>query len=1033
MKDLVYYVDKITFELKELGEIQTNFQCAFTLDGTNDSGKIIIFNHSEKAIDPNTIIFHKSLVNWYIVSHDQVDRYANEVGFLYTHTLTLDGCIGLLNARDLTDCGCNQAKYTIREVIQKLFKLSTFEFAHNENLEYNIVSPYLDLTKKVDYVKTFENYTLLTALREFLDGYNCACKGRFFYEVDSAKWGDNKEHVYDFQLEIVSKTGNSENVYDLNDNTIFKDVQEKRNIDKNSFTKTTTSNGENVISVSTKTYPSVGTKRLTGTSETITPTTARLRLPSNIFNVNWIKLCIELQLTATIVYYSGGQQQATSSTQIGYKHGDSFYNQQQWDNIRKSISSWSMNGISDVREYLNEIHDNVFNIMEKGSCITLHNCDRYSPTTHNWIAPDTPSDFYFPIIRKNYGTDPNTYYGKLVLTPKEIKDSSKWGAYCAIGWERGKDYIEDFSALSPITALDYTRLDGYQSTDLRDETYNSSYRFINNTIIKSDGYFEIKMYLRDLTAISSSIRISNTTFIINYTPMTDMKIKYDNSSIGIDNSLYNQNGRLTDSNALSKMLLSTNKEMEFENLTRYSSFYINGLYQIPQVGDIVYDNDKLYVINHMSMECSPNEQSAVNQINYFVDVEYTLSRNIATKSLLVNPNTNVRDYGIPQNYNVKRKQLYRDIYELTHESYVNNEQPYLRLGKVLNLGTYYRDYGEHTAVIKIEYASAFGGDSSSSVDPQDTWYYQLNSTVYMLKKSLYEIIDFKDNNIIGYSALNVSSAFDVAKLLTGLTNMANTPVSYVDDNGNFKSISLAMCDNEHLTQIYFNYQDYHSTSVGLYNSSVFIDSEIFEGVTSQFTGAKDECDFMIEEVDYDKDALEVPVFEYSLQMRDSDDIIIGEEILTTKSSDYGYIYYYVIVNKGSCDNNRLPNRLYPQKETDGASGIDVAKFTITNDELKIKLYERLDIDFNDPQNNAYSTEVQISSLSLTNKEIAIVRATIDPNTTLLPIFPPNNPRPPFDGNHYNARNDLIMVIKNLEDMVVEDNEIVLAINNYKSK
>ena len=41
-------------------------------------------------------------------------------------------------------------------------------------------------------------------------------------------------------------------------------------------------------------------------------------------------------------------------------------------------------------------------------------------------------------------------------------------------------------------------------------------------------------------------------------------------------------------------------------------------------------------------------QTMLYDKGYYIDCEFTLSRKIAVKSLMTNPNTNIRDYGIPQ-------------------------------------------------------------------------------------------------------------------------------------------------------------------------------------------------------------------------------------------------------------------------------------------------------------------------------------------------------------------------------------------------
>ena len=245
MHDYVYYYDKDTFTKHQLGEIQKEFNISFVLDGTKDSAKINILNFSSIEIEPNTIVRHEATNTWWVVKHDKVTRYMNEQGYYYTHELELNGSIELLNARDLTDSGFNQNKYNVESFISRLISHTNFEFKKRYDLStpnergYKLtsVSGAISFSKKVDYVKTFENYTPLSALREFLDGYNCNIKLTF-------EERNNKLTIANF--DIVSKTGKVNS--DILDESVFREAEETKTIDKDSFGTTVISNAENVIS-----------------------------------------------------------------------------------------------------------------------------------------------------------------------------------------------------------------------------------------------------------------------------------------------------------------------------------------------------------------------------------------------------------------------------------------------------------------------------------------------------------------------------------------------------------------------------------------------------------------------------------------------------------------------------------------------------------------------------------------------------------------------------------------------------------------
>ena len=1038
MKDLVYYFDKETFIKYELGEIQREFSQSFVIDGTKDSAKIQVISYSEIKLTPNTILWHENTNTWWIVAKDKVEKYINESGFVYKHDITLDGAIELLNARDLTDHGYYQNRYTIRSFVERLFRMSTFEFKDSLNIDTGSGNFHsIDLDRNVDYIKTFENYTLLSALREFFDGYNCAIKLTFEIGEDS----DNNELLTGANFIVISKSGDMRyGVINTATSNPFNDVRELESVDKNSYGTTVISNAENVVSSITKTYPTTGYARLTGTTATLSPSNSRLRLPSNIFKVNWLRLCLEATFNINIYEYHG-----TSQVELDfngrYKQGNDSNNKEYWESLLSEIENKGFTHEQEILAYFEQIKPMFTDILDKATRITLYNNDRYDPLTQKFVNPVDPKEYYAPVIRKYYGLAPDTYLGKLVLCPKDLRDtldsSRKFGA---ISWERGRDYIENFECLSTEDDQDHTRLyNGYQDTDLRN---SQTYDF--DTIIGTGSeQAHITITFGDIK--TRDLRFNNTFFQINYVPMTDIKVKYDNGKVNLDSNMYNQNGKLNDSNSVSKLIHSHSKEIENPTLTRFGTYYnINPLF-MPRVGQIVVDSGSSYVINNVSYEFHPNEDG------YKVIAQFTMSLNVSTKSVLTSPNTNIRDYGIPQNYNVKRKQLYRDYYELTHTRESTNYTWYLPIEKVFNVSPNVKTYQEHIAIMKIEYDNAYGGNiqEGGSTNPNDTWYYQLNTTTYVLKKSIYEIVEFKDNNIIGYGVLNVSSGFDIGKLFDGLRDLVNTPVSYVDDNGCFKSISICMCTNEQTTDIYERYCEYmQTTNDNLYNSTPFIGADIYEGwgttplypVDTQ--GAVVRNDFKIIETDYYKDSVEVPVFEYSCQLGDSDDVEFGEDILKSTPSDMGYIFQAHLIPIGYVNQNSYLSQFssgdiqvrenvetneYNVDNPNMNSYREIAnacKIEIVSNEIIISLYDTMKVDSDGTIE--YGTLQPISTGgSFVNRELVIYRVPLNNEIVLegTTSYADISSMPV----------ELFMIVKNLQNAVVDENgKLHLQINYYKT-
>ena len=852
--DYVYFIENPikNGQLTLLGETQfgeQGFNMSFVLDGTKDSTKLQIVSYSiSNVIKPNSLVYHKNTQTFWIVSHDKVERYTNEDGFVYIHTLKLEGAFELLNARDLTDNGFNQNTYTIEQFVRRLFKLSNFEF-DDSDIIINFSSG-ISGNELIDYVKTYENYTLLSAIRDIFSGYNCIAKMTFGVNSDL--------QLTNAQLNIYENTGNASREIKTFANT-FKDVKEIKTMDKNSYANCVVSNSENVISTLTKTYPTIGGTLLSGTGHTTTSANAVIRLPSPVFKINRIDMFS--QLSIRIGFNSNNTHTGTIVIQNVSCDDDNNLKRK----LLEAIDKMRNNTYSAGTQLSNQIDDfenkvlNQFDLIkaefENMAKVSFYNDVSYNPINNNFSSPSGLVEF-------NVEESGGTVQKAVVLVDKETRDclqNPDQGIY----YERGSNLIRSFGF--------FTALSQYGDGKVR----------INKTA--KTIFYETKQDLYSIYSISVLIgnfdaygngsptinySMTDSTFRVEYIPMTDIKIKLDNNAIGRNIQLYNQNGKLTDAYALSRLINSYKTEVESDNITKYTMGY--DFNSMPQVGDIVLnENNDRYVINNVSLDFYENEEN--ESMGYYIVGEYTLSKNVATKSLMTNPNTNIRDYGIPQNYNVKRKQLYRDFYEFGFSVDPNADTNYyLPIQKIICVEPTPQNLIEHNAIIK-------------TIASDGTYYYQLATTSYLMKKSYYEIVDFLDNNIIGYGSQNKNTGFEISRPFDPTIKIINTPISYVDTNGQLVEIDIAFCTNDQITDIWQDYKETtaYSTNdtISLYNCSIIIPQQIYEGSSGNYQGAKDNCDFLIQETTYNKDALEVPVFEYCCQLDDTTEVEVGENIL----------------------------------------------------------------------------------------------------------------------------------------------------------
>lgn len=975
-KDLIYYYPKrININRDEieklLGEVQQNFNMGFTLDGTKDSVHFQVVSYTVgEALKPFTILYHNSTKTPWIVSHDKVVRYMNETGYMYVHEIDCLGLVELLNARDLTDCGFRSNKYTIENVLDKLFKLSNFEY------EYEISYQGIDQTQIVDYIKTFENYTLFSAIREFLNGYNCSIKAMFQIRQKAQPIS----YYIKFYFVVLSKNG-SDNYRKLSLDD-FKDVRETRNIDKNSFGTTVITNAQNVSATKVSVFPSVGTTRLSSQSNVVVNgegdvvETACIRLPSNAYKVNKLSLCsprFTIRLRKEPNTDITEMNITTAYDDYGIRHTLNILANRAENMFDENVKNIILNNIDKIIEYIKQITTYVF---YDDFLYDAMNDEFKSQTGKKLLK------FYNPAV---------FVYRNIILTDKITRDSLA-RPYEGIYWERGSNLIKGFEYF------------GYQnylakqiSTDYSIKGDSLAYSFNYD----GDTY---KLFIDDYDGVSQTMTFDpyDLQFIVEYIPMTDLKIKVDNNNKTRDIKLYNQSGKLNDSVSLSKLINSYSNEIESENIVRYGDYYV--IDDVPSVGQLVDVNGVDYMINSVSMDFYQNDQLTDDEVGYKIECEFSMSKRVAVKSLMVNANSNIRDYGIPQTNNVERKQVYRDTYQFSTDDDILNSPDYIDFKKLISFPVNYVDKNfDYMAFIRCKAENGFPTYTQGTTEPTGTTdyaYFQLQTTRFNLKKQIIYKINFNDNNIIGYDSQNVASGWSVNNLLYHKVNNINTPISYVDKDGELEGITVHLLPNNVVGEVYSQYAEDKQLLGYIYIAQrVYIDEDMYNIATGLM-------DFSIVEESYYKDALEVPVFEVCCQVVDNNSVVVGENIFDT-FEEFGndiaifYGYAYLPDNAVISENNAMlyatndfeyfyENILFFGYKLENTCSLEWD--TTQDNQLNINLYEESKSFTLEKYNRVYNfTRV----LPEEGKNIAIYRYVFNKN------------------NHTTLRKDLLFVIKDL--------------------
>ena len=812
-----------------IGEINNDYNLNFVLDGTKDNAKVEICNYNSNIIAPYTILKEEITNTWWVVKKDRVERHQNENGYFYIHQLELLGAVEILNARDLTDCGFNANRYTIRESISRLFRLANVDTEFSSVLFTSTNS--IDLDQTVTFTKTYENYTLLSALKELLNAYNCDLKIHF------NTLSGTPVYITSLQIDIYAKTGDSSaNPVELD--TAFNDVRELKELDSNSFGSVAVSNANNVIASNSITFPSAGWTRLSSdiyeidtfapdlplTNENARASAKNLfiRLPNDTFKVNYVDV--------TSVYDTAFVEIRKNGTRVGNSIpiiASNIIKTKQ--NILQEVQNI---GDTDFTDYVSSNIDEVASALVKIDIWRFYDGVIYNPQTHALTIPDNaPSDFKIIGVDNEGGTNQAPF----MLYDKDQRDhlhSIEEGFY----WERGTNKIGGWERFAITHGFDTKHL--FISDSLAQD--------VNNLFSYGEYTFASIETEQDITLWTIFARV-------NYIPMSDIKIKIDNDVDTHNIKLFNQTGKLTDGVAFSKRLESYSKEISSDNITRYNQTY--SFDDIYKVGTAFTSNGEIYVINNVSTNVIKSDTS------YFFDNEYTLSKQVAVKSLMVNPNTNIRDYLIPQTNNVVRKTLFRDYYtfDISH-TIPTNTFSYVDFS---NLGIFVQEpSGEDTFFVGITTTISNGSGYTN-------YYYQLSTSRFNLKKIKIYTLNFNDNNIIGYDCQNRWSGFNIQRLVNN-TKFVTVPIQYTDDIGEVYSLKLAYCTKDQTETAYKNLGDNYMSYC---STAVYINSTVYDEL-------EDESSFVVNFSGYRKDALEVPFFEYCIQFGDSNSVLVGDNVLT---------------------------------------------------------------------------------------------------------------------------------------------------------
>lgn len=815
------YRKENNFEQETFGYYQSGFNFCLTIDETKDSAKILVLTRNTNILAPNTIVKLEGINAWWCVKHDTMQRHNSESDYLYEHTIELQGAFEILNSRDLINCGFNVGHYYVEDVLNRLIALSNFELPVDFN--YNNV---LSALKVVDYLKTFENYTLASAIKEFLNGYNC---------IPKMVCGIYQNRITRVRIDIYSKSGLTDTP--LNE-SVFNEVSAVDSIDRESYATKVISNIQNCVGRYHIRYPRIGGACLVGETGNITYDTAsqaKLILPSKVYAVESITiygaLNIELSSSGHITRYI--TMTPDDLARKGEKARDDIV---EWlEDYGLSTSTINF-FISEWESYFNEAKTRGYRKIYSGGY---------------YDATDGTQHGDYCNINNRFSGTPS--YLKVYLNNERYAMNSDDYEHYVISWKQGSNEIKGFDFFKKAQGtFANNKMTSFISQSVS-RTFTNGGESFTLTIGTDENGSKLSLIDYTETSASNSYNYPHCLFSVDYIPMTDIKFKTDNKIDKEDTKLYNQNGKLVDSYAVSKLVNSYCKSIRDKELTRFGTYY--DFNDIPKVGARVGN----YVINNVSYDVYDNDNGG-----FLYKCQFSLNLYSACKSIMINANTNIRDYDCPQSNNIKRIQNYRDFIELSYEQ-VSNIPPYLNKEKLIHIDTDYIGIKDDLVFVMKATDNSFDNEGENH---SHSYYYHLDHISFDLSKQKKFVVDFYDNNIIGYGNAHAYKPFSLSNIFDR-DKMVTIPISYVEESdGELQGIELLASDEKHAET---NFGDIYISE------SVAINYTIYNKFLLNYA-------LRITEENYDKDGLEIPVFEYSCEISGDDNIEVADNFFEYQES-----------------------------------------------------------------------------------------------------------------------------------------------------
>jgi hypothetical protein len=274
-----------TYYTEDIGEEQLPYNRLFTINGTDDTAKVIIIN-TIPHYDSYSMVLDSNN-NSYCIKDDTSERlYQYQQKPLYKHTIQLFDASNIANTWILDSISFSPNMYNVTKMFTKIKKFSN---TNNIGIAFNTSNIDIDNISKAYY---FDGYKVKTAIEEIANGLS------MIPDYDYTTLLDNdKKYI---TISFINRYGDTSIAQKKL--SILQAQSQQLIIDNtsDSFATKVYSNMKNILGTEVK-YPNeTGVMLTTDSDTTLSNDNAKLFLPNNIDRINSIKIMPMISLNKKI-------------------------------------------------------------------------------------------------------------------------------------------------------------------------------------------------------------------------------------------------------------------------------------------------------------------------------------------------------------------------------------------------------------------------------------------------------------------------------------------------------------------------------------------------------------------------------------------------------------------------------------------------------------------------------------------------------------------------------------------------------------